>query len=83
MSMRKIYRQIAKKKRVSISEVKRDMQAAINAAYNNPNSYANSVSRKSEIPTIEEFVNYTSNRVKKVEKLKKKNDRNSEIVKET
>ena len=36
MSMRKIYREIARKNGVSVKDVKRDMQAAIAAAYQNP-----------------------------------------------
>ena len=35
MSMRKIYREIARKNGVSVKDVKRDMQAAIAAAYQN------------------------------------------------
>ena len=36
MNMRKIYRQIAKEHGVTVAEVKRDMQEAISAAYQNP-----------------------------------------------
>ena len=36
MSMRKIYRKIARENGVSVKEVKEDMQAAITAAYQNP-----------------------------------------------
>lgn len=63
MNMKKIYKKIAKKHGVSVAEVKRDMQEAINAAYTNPNSYANCVKRKNEIPTPEEFITHLANRI--------------------
>ncbi|MFA6729993.1 MAG: sporulation initiation factor Spo0A C-terminal domain-containing protein [Candidatus Izemoplasmatales bacterium] len=63
MNMKKIYKQISKKHGVSVSDVKRDMQAAINAAYANPTFYADCVVREKEIPTPAEFVRHLSNRV--------------------
>lgn len=36
MSMRKIYRELAKKHGVSVKEVREDMQAALTEAYTNP-----------------------------------------------
>lgn len=71
MSMRKVYRQIAKKHGVSVADVKRDMQEALNYAYNNtPNdgvtgAYQNQVPRKGEIPTPDEFIRYAAKEVKK------------------
>ncbi len=71
MSNRKIYRKIAKEHGVSAKEVKEDMQAAINHAYQNtPNdgitgAYQNRVPRKGEIPTVDEFIRYAANEVKK------------------
>lgn len=62
MNMKKIYKQIAKEHGVSVAEVKRDMQEAINAAYADPNIYANYVERKNEIPTPEEFIIHLANR---------------------
>lgn len=74
MSMRKIYRQIAKKHGVSVADVKRDMQEAINYAYQNtPNdgvtgAYQNRVPRTGDIPTTEEFIRYASKRVEEKRK---------------
>ena len=61
---RKIYREIAKKHGISVGEVKREMQAAINTAYENPNSQALSISRKNDVPTINEFINHTIEQIK-------------------
>ena len=36
MSMRKIYRELAKKHGVSVKEIRQDMQAALTEAYTNP-----------------------------------------------
>lgn len=71
MSNRKIYRRIAKENHVSVSEVKQDMQAAINAAYENPpddsitEAYQNKVPRKGTVPTIDEFLTYAQSELKK------------------
>lgn len=73
MSMRKIYRKVAREHGVSIAEVKQDMQAAINGAYENPlndgitRSYQNRIPRKNDVPTVEEFIIHTSKEVKKRE----------------
>ena len=74
MSMRKVYREVARKNGVSVAEVKRDMQAAIDHAYTNtPNdgitgAWQNRVPRKGEIPTAEEFIRYAAKDVKRREK---------------
>lgn len=60
---RKIYRQIAKKHGVSIAEVKCDMQDAIDAAYQNPNTVAQAVPRKGAVPTPDEFITHVAKRV--------------------
>lgn len=67
MSMRKIYRKIAKENGVSAKEVRQEMQAAIKEAYtaprnNNPITKAcqNQVPRQNEIPTPEELIYYLS-----------------------
>lgn len=71
MSMRKIYRKIAREHGVSVAEVKRDMQAAINYTYEHTpdngvtEAYQNRVLRKGEIPTVEEFIKYAATEVKK------------------
>lgn len=73
MSMRKIYRKVAREHGVSVAEVKQDMQAAINAAYENPlndgitRAYQNRVPRKDDVPTVEEFIKHTAKEVKKRE----------------
>lgn len=70
MSMRSIYRKIAKEHGVSVAEVKRDMQAAIVHAYTHPpndgviGAYQNQVPRKGEIPTTEEFIKYATKKAK-------------------
>lgn len=71
MSNRKIYRKIAKENYVPISEVKQDMQAAINAAYENPpddgitRAYQNRVPRTGTVPTVDEFLAYAQSELKK------------------
>jgi hypothetical protein len=73
MSMRRIYRKIAREHGVSVAEVKQDMQVAINAAYDNqPNdgvtkAYQNRVPRKGDVPTVEEFIIHVAKEVKKRE----------------
>ena len=71
MSMRKIYRKIARENGVSARQVKADMQEAITAAYKNPPkdggviaAYQRQVPRKGEIPTPEEFVRYMAGKVR-------------------
>lgn len=74
MSMRQIYRKIAKENGVTPAEVKRDMQAAIDHAYQNtPDdgitvAYQNQVPRKGEIPTAEEFIRFAAQKIKENEK---------------
>jgi len=57
------YRKIAKKHGISIQEVKRDMQEAVDAAYINPTFHARCVYSKSEKPTVDEFIDYVARRV--------------------
>ena len=72
MSMRKIYRELAKKHGVSVKEVREDMQAALTEAYTNPlnnnaitKAYQNRVPRQDKIPTPEEAVRYLAGELKK------------------
>ena len=72
MSMRKIYRKLAKKHGVSVKEVREDIQAALTEAYTNPlnndaitKAYQNRIPRRGEIPTPEEAVRYLAGEVKK------------------
>jgi len=48
---RKLYRQVAKLHGVSVKEVKRAMQAAVDEAYKSPNSYALGIK-----PTVEDVI---------------------------
>lgn len=71
MSMRSIYRKIAKEHGVTITEVKHDMQAAIDDAYQHPPddgitvAYQNRIPRKGETPTAEEVIRYATKKIKK------------------
>ena len=62
--MKKIYKQIAKKHGVSVEEVKRDMEAAINMAYIAPTLHARCIPSKGETPTSEEVILHSANRAK-------------------
>ena len=63
MKMAKIYKKLAKAYGVSVAEVKRNMQEAINAAYINPTFHAECVHREGEIPTTEEFLAHMVRRI--------------------
>ncbi len=69
MSMRNIYREIARKNGVTVEEVKREMQEAINAAYrvtpvdSITREYQDRVPRVGEVPTAEEFIRYAAKEV--------------------
>ena len=72
MSMRSIYRQVAKKSGVSAKEVRKEIQATITEAYTNPlnqneiaKAYQNRVPCKGEIPTPEEMIRYLAKQAKK------------------
>jgi 23S rRNA maturation mini-RNase III len=71
--MRKIYRKIAKKHGVTVKEVKRDMQAAIDCAYlksdktESEKRIQKRVQAQSEIPTTEEMIGFFANEVEKGE----------------
>lgn len=67
---RKLLRKIAKEHGVTVEEVRRDMQAAIDATYQNPNrnltniKAQNAVPRQGETPTVDEFVGYVAKKIK-------------------
>ncbi|MSS90265.1 hypothetical protein FYJ45_18880 [Eisenbergiella tayi] len=72
MSMRRIYRKVAKKYGVSAKEVRKEIQATITEAYTNPlnqneitKAYQNRVPCKGEIPTPEEMIRYLAKQAKK------------------
>ena len=58
------YRKIARKHGVSVKEVKRDMNEAIDAAYVNPNFHARCVYSEGATPTVDEFIAHVARRVK-------------------
>ena len=61
---RKDYRKIARKHGVSVKEVKRDMQEAIDETYKNPNFHARCVHHVGEKPTTDEFIDHIVRRIK-------------------
>jgi len=67
MNIEKIYLDIAKRHGVSVAEVRRDMQVAIDEAYKNPNNHALSVERKGYKPTPEELIAHLARRVRSEE----------------
>jgi len=62
-----MYKAIAKKNGVSVKEVKKEMQAAINAAFVFPTPEAEGIPRKNDIPTIEEFFKFVAEQIAKNE----------------
>lgn len=60
-----IYKKIAQKNGVSIKNVKKEIKKAIKIAYLNPNSYAQSIPRKNDIPTIDEVIAYSLHKIHK------------------
>ncbi len=70
MSMRRIYRKVAKKHGISVAEVRKDMQAAIDYAYQKSDKserekiIQKSIPRKGEIPTAEELIKAVAQTVK-------------------
>jgi len=70
MSMRKIYRKVARKHGISVKEVKEEMQKALEYAYTNTpddgvtGAYQKQVPSKGEIPTPDEFIRYAANKIK-------------------
>lgn len=70
MSMRKIYRKVAKKNGVSISTVKREIKTAINYAYSKPDknqsetSVQQSVESRGKIPTSDEMILHFAKKIK-------------------
>lgn len=74
MNMRSIYRKIAKEHGVSVMQVKRDMQAAIDYAYQKSDksykekSIQASMNCRGEIPTTDEFVQHVVYKLKRKHK---------------
>jgi len=61
--MEEIYQEIASKYGVSVEDIKRDIQEAINEAYADPTPEANSILRTNEIPTPDEFIKNIAHRI--------------------
>jgi len=61
---RKLLRKVAKIHGVTVAEVRREIQAAIDEAYKNPTTQALSVTRKGDIPTPKELINHVAKKVK-------------------
>ncbi len=74
MNMKKIYRKVAKKHGVSAKEVKRDMQAAIEYAYNRPGRSEGEkmvwerVKRENGVPTVKELIAFAVRELREKEK---------------
>lgn len=70
MSMRKIYRKVARRNHVSVREVKTEMQKAIDEAWTNPDKTPevakcqNEVKAKGGEPTVEEVLMYAKSKLK-------------------
>lgn len=71
MNMRKILKQVAKQNGVSVAEVRKEIQLAINEAWNNvpadggvTAAYQRQIPCMGEIPTPEELIRYTAAKVR-------------------
>ena len=60
----KVLAEIAKKNGVTVEEVKRDIQEAIDATYINPNEHAKAMMRDGKPPGVEEFIFATVAKIK-------------------
>lgn len=61
--MRKIMKEVAKSNCVSVGEVKREMQAAIDIAYKNPTQEGLGIPRKGKIPMPQEFIDHVAENI--------------------
>ncbi|WP_304509699.1 sporulation initiation factor Spo0A C-terminal domain-containing protein [Anaerotignum sp.] len=68
--MKRIYQKIAKENGISVSDVKREMQAAIDSAYKNvrksqtEKELLENITYQGDIPTVEEFIESISSKYK-------------------
>lgn len=71
MSMRSVYRKIARENGVSAKEVREEIQREINLAWNNPQkgeivaAYQRQVPCKGIIPSPDEVILFASNKIRK------------------
>ena len=63
MNWEKVLKKVARENGISVAEVRRDIQTAINAAYIYPTFHAQCVYRKGDKPTPEEFLSHITRRV--------------------
>ncbi len=70
MNMDDIYRKIAKEHGVTVAEVKKEIQAAIDCAYNNPDKTTQErmmqarIPHSGETPTVEELIAHVIRQIK-------------------
>ena len=62
---KRVLETIAKREGLSVSALKKEMQAAIDEAYVTPNFNARCIPSKGDIPTVEEFLEYTVQRTRR------------------
>ncbi len=62
----KILQKVAKAHGQSVAAVKAEIEKAILSAYVFPNKEALSIPRKGDIPTVYEFLDYTSKKLEKI-----------------
>jgi len=60
----KTLKAIARCEGISVVALKKEMQAAINEAYMTPSLHAKLIPSKGDIPTVEEFMEYTVQKIK-------------------
>ena len=69
MSMKDVYRQIAKAHGVTVKEVREEIQRSINEAWNDPQNdeitraYQNRVSCRGATPTPDELIRYVAGKI--------------------
>lgn len=70
MNMRQIYRKLAKQHGVTPGEIRREMDKAIQHAYENQNvdsitkCYQSQIPKKGEVPTAEELITFAAKKIK-------------------
>ena len=63
MNWKRVLKKVARENGVSVAEVRREIQAAIDAAYINPSFHAQCVLRKGSKPTPEELMSHITRRI--------------------
>lgn len=69
MKVNRVLAEIALKNGVSVAEVRKEIQAALDEGMKNPDpkvqAYWNSIPRKGDKPTLQEVITHLSNQIKK------------------